>query len=191
MIKVIAISGSLRKGNTEALTNAFLAGCKAIKGVKVKNIKLRILKPRFDCGNDKCWHTEKCKIKDSLTCLLNEIKTTDLLVLASPNYFNSVSALFKIFIERTNPFGKFKCFNGIKAILIVVGGNSKKSNLKVLSYLKEFARIHRLKVVNEINVVAEKKDDVLKNKKLIEKIKKKGKKIALKIKKEKLGFSFH
>jgi len=182
MFKVIAFSGSLRKGNTEALTEAFISGIKKIKGFKVKHVKLRILKPKFDCGNDSCWHTEKCPVKDKLSLLLNETKKADALILASPNYFNSVSSLFKIFIDRTNPLAKFHRLQKKPTALIIVGGNSKKSNLKALSYLKEFARIHRLKVIEKITVLAEKKNDVIKNKKLIKKIKEKGRNFALKIK---------
>src|SRR3989338_8426805 len=170
MTNILAFSGSMRKGNTEALTEAFLTGCKKVKGIKTKHIKLRQLKPKEECGNDECWHREKCSVKDSLSPLLEKIKKTDALILASPNYFNSVSGIFKTFIDRTNPYCKNRKFEGKKTCLIVAGGYSQDANEKALSYLREFERIHRLNVIEEIKVHAEKKDDVAKNKKLLKKI---------------------
>lgn len=181
MTNILAFSGSMRKGNTEELVKAFLKGAKKVKGTKGKHFLLRKLKPEFPCGRDSCWHTEKCTIGDGLTPLLKKIPNADALVLATPNYFNSVSSLFKIFIDRTNPFSKNRRFENIPTCLIIAGGYSQDANEKALSYLREFARIHRLNVIEEIKVLAERKDDVAKNKKLLKKIQLVGRAFAEKI----------
>ena len=137
-MKAIGISGSPRHGNTETMVSRVLKGCKE-KGAATHHFLLRDIKMDPCCGEDECWHTELCSSdKDELTEVFQEIKEADALVLGSPNYFNSVSWLFKIFIDRTNPYAKFKRFQGKKVVLVIA---------PILAILEHFQReFHHLPV---------------------------------------------
>lgn len=176
-MRVLGISGSTRKGNTEAMVEKALEGAKEA-GALTEHVKLRELKIDPCCGEDECWHTEMCSSdKDELTEVFKKIREADALILGSPNYFNNVSWLFKIFIDRTNPYSKFKRLGGKKVALIVAGGYSDEANKKAEDYLREFSRIHGWQVSGSVRGHVEKPQDAEKDEKLMKKCLELGKKL--------------
>ncbi|MFO7772703.1 MAG: flavodoxin family protein [Dehalococcoidia bacterium] len=100
-MKVIGIVGSPRKnGNTELLTAHTL---KAIseEGVDTELIRLAGLdiKPCNACMV--CKEQETCPIEDDLFPLYLRMKEADGIILASPVYYGSATALIKALMERT------------------------------------------------------------------------------------------
>ncbi|MFC1938019.1 flavodoxin family protein [Chloroflexota bacterium] len=100
-MKAIAISGSPRKnGNTEILTSHTL---KAIQeeGINTELVSLASLdiKPCNACMV--CREEERCPIEDDLFPLYLRMKEADIIILATPVYFGSATALLKALIERT------------------------------------------------------------------------------------------
>lgn len=177
-MNLLAISGSLRKGNTEILVDKIIKGATE-SNIEAEHIILRTLNFKRDCASDDCFHIGKCKINDMLTSTLEKIKSTDYLVLATPNYFNNVSGLMKDFIDRTNPYVKNSDYSGVNTILVVVGGYSKFSNKKCESILKDFCNIHKMKVIHSINAIADKKNEILDQKSLLENCYKLGKSLKI------------
>ena len=57
------------------------------------------------CGACKA-EKEKCVVQDDLTQVLEAVRETDVLVLASPVYFADVTAQMKAFVDRTYSFLK-------------------------------------------------------------------------------------
>ena len=99
-MKVIGIVGSPRKnGNTELLTKHTL---KAIseEGVDTELIRLAGLeiKPCNACMA--CKEQEICSIKDDLFPIYLRMKEADGIILASPVYYSSATALIKALMER-------------------------------------------------------------------------------------------
>ena len=101
MVKAVGIVGSPRKnGNTEILTRHTLKAI-AEEGLDTELIRLagRNIQPCNACMA--CKEEEKCPIDDDLLPIYNKMKEADAIILASPVYFGSATALLKAFMERT------------------------------------------------------------------------------------------
>lgn len=102
-MKVLAILASPRKGgNSGILADSFLRGASKA-GCEVEKVYLQDLglAPCMACYA--CRHKGVCIQEDGGNELLDKVIGADLIVLASPVYFYSVSAQMKIFIDRTLP----------------------------------------------------------------------------------------
>ena len=100
-MKVIGIVGSPRKkGNTELLTAHSLKAI-AEEGLDTELIRLAGLeiKPCNACMV--CKKEERCPIEDDLFPIYLKMKEADGIILASPVYYGSATALIKALIERT------------------------------------------------------------------------------------------
>ena len=99
-MKVIAIVGSPRKnGNTELLTTHTLKAI-AEEGLDTELIRLADLeiKPCNACML--CQKEEKCSIEDDLFPIYLKMKEAEGIILASPVYYGSATALIKALMER-------------------------------------------------------------------------------------------
>jgi len=99
-LRVLGIAGSPRRGgNTDILLKEVLNGA-ASKGAEVKKIILSRLKiaPCQHC--DACLETGRCKIKDDMQMVYDELERADRIVLASPVHFMGVTAQTKAMIDR-------------------------------------------------------------------------------------------
>ncbi|WP_287583204.1 flavodoxin family protein [Candidatus Borrarchaeum sp.] len=100
-MQILAISGSPRKeGNTEYLVDVFLKTAEKL-GANVDLIRLSEFKIH-PC--DSCWicvENGKCAIKDEMEEIYPKLLASDGILIASPVYFNNVTAQTKIFIDRT------------------------------------------------------------------------------------------
>ena len=100
-MKAIGIVGSPRKGgNTEILTEHTLKAI-AEEGLETELIRLAGLNisPCNACMLCRK-EVEKCSIEDDLQPIYAKMKEADAIILASPVYFGSVTALLKAFLER-------------------------------------------------------------------------------------------
>jgi len=108
-VKTIGIVGSPRKnGNTELLTAHALKAI-AEEGLDTELIRLAGLeiKPCNACMA--CKKEEQCPIEDDLFPIYVKMKEADSIILASPVYFGSATALIKAFMERA---GYISFWNG-------------------------------------------------------------------------------
>ncbi len=112
-MKAVGIVGSPRKnGNTEILTRHTL---KAIEeeGLETELIRLAGLDIQPCDACMVCRDKEQCPIDDDLFPLYTKIKEADAIILASPVYFGSATALLKAFMERTGYIsGRSRVFAG-------------------------------------------------------------------------------
>ena len=100
--KVLILSGSPRKnGNSDLLCNEFMRGALE-SGNEVTKIRVAEKKIAPCMG---CYYCTKnddaCAIKDDMADVLQQIIDADVIVLASPVYFYSISAQLKATIDRT------------------------------------------------------------------------------------------
>ncbi len=99
-MKAIGIVGSPRKdGNTEILTRHTL---KAIEeeGLETELIRLAGLDIRPCNACMACHNKEQCPIDDDLFPIYQKMKEADAIILASPVYYGSATALLKALMER-------------------------------------------------------------------------------------------
>ena len=107
-MKAIGIVGSPRKGgNTEILTRHAL---KAIEeeGLDIELITLAGLDIQPCNACMVCKDEERCPIDDDLFPLYTKIKEAEAIILASPVYFSSATALMKAFMERSGYIARTK-----------------------------------------------------------------------------------
>jgi multimeric flavodoxin WrbA len=136
-LKAIGIVGSPRKGgNTEILTEHTLKAI-AEEGLETELIRLAGLDIRpcnacMVCKGDE----EQCPIDDDLLPIYQKMKEAEAIILASPVYFSSVTALLKAFMERTGYIAiKWKSFAGkVGGPLVVARRAGKTATLAQITY---------------------------------------------------------
>lgn len=105
-MNVIAINGSPRgiDGNTDILVQAFLAGVREAGG-QTETVYLNGKTIRYCTGCFACWTKTPgiCIHEDDMPELLNRMRATDVVVIASPLYGNMVTGQMKTFLDRTLP----------------------------------------------------------------------------------------
>jgi multimeric flavodoxin WrbA len=100
-MKVLGIWGSPRRGgNSDILLDAFLRGA-AEGGAEVEKIPLRELKISPCLEIYHCFQEGTCPIKDDMQTLYPKLLEADVVALASPIFFYSLSAQAKAMIDRT------------------------------------------------------------------------------------------
>ena len=100
-MNILIISGSPRKGgNTELLAEAFAKGAAVHHQVEVVSVRDYKVNPCMGCNV--CFKNENniCTQKDDMTILYEKMSQADMLVIASPVYFYSISAQLKAVIDR-------------------------------------------------------------------------------------------
>ena len=102
MKNILILSGSPRKGgNSDTLCDQFMAGAQeaghTVEKIWVQGEKIA---PCLGCGHCQK-HAGECVQKDAMADILQKMVEADVLVLASPVYFYSVSAQIKAVIDRT------------------------------------------------------------------------------------------
>lgn len=105
-MKLLIVNGSPRVGSsTEILARKFQDGFTSIlPDAEVVNVRLNDLNiiPCQACGIDPT--PLPCIYKDDLYPTLQHLQQADMVLIASPVYFDTVSAQTKLFIDRTNCF---------------------------------------------------------------------------------------
>lgn len=99
-MKVLIVSSSPRKeGNSEVLCERFAKGASEA-GHDVEKIMLRDKKIAPCNACYACMETHTCVIKDGMEEVFQKLLEADVILLASPVYFYSVSAQMKAMIDR-------------------------------------------------------------------------------------------
>lgn len=104
-MEIVCVLGSPRpKGNSTTIAKRFCEKAEEL-GATVRAYTLNELDYKGCQGCMSCKErTDRCVLKDDLTEILNGIMEKDMLVLATPVYFGSVSGQVKTFIDRTFSF---------------------------------------------------------------------------------------
>lgn len=108
MMKALVILGSPRANmNTDTLLNEVIKGLQS-QNVEVEKIMLGRLKfdPCIAC--DACAKTGHCYKQDDLTSIYDKFNNSDIIVVGSPMYFNSVTAITKAMVDRCQSFWSSK-----------------------------------------------------------------------------------
>ncbi|MCD1295268.1 iron-sulfur protein [Methanocella sp. CWC-04] len=101
-MKVIGIQGSPRGRNsfTLKLLESALEGAESA-GAETEIIDITKRKINFCTGCCHCYKTGECPQKDDFDKVYEKILDADGIIMASPVYFNSVTAQLKAFMDRT------------------------------------------------------------------------------------------
>jgi multimeric flavodoxin WrbA len=137
-MKIVCLLGSPReKGNSATIAKRFCHSAEGL-GAEVKTFILNNLEFRGCQGCLACkTRLDRCVLNDDLTEVLEAVRETDVLVLASPVYFWDISSQLKTFMDRTysylvpdfitNP-KKSRLAPGKKLVFILTQGNPDRSS---------------------------------------------------------------
>jgi multimeric flavodoxin WrbA len=179
-MKVLAICGSPRKGNTQIMLEKVLEGAEK-RRAKAELVLLRRIPIKQCDGCQMCDAGEECpKAHDAMHELLKKLEEADSIVFGTPTYFDNVTGLIKKFMDRTVPLYYKEKLKKKKAGIVVVGAQKPKegSQKRAADALKVFCRIHKMRVVGTIIGVADKKKDILNDDKKLNACVELGKKLA-------------
>lgn len=104
-MKITAVLGSPRaKSNSSALARTIMRKAEQL-GAETREFILNKLEFKGCQGCEACKKKlDRCVLKDDLAQVLEAIKESDAVILASPIYFGEVSGQFKTFFDRTYSF---------------------------------------------------------------------------------------
>lgn len=101
--QILVLAGSPRKkGNSDMLCEQFTAGAKSV-GHEVEKIYVSEQKIGYCKACYFCEKTSKCVQDDDMAEIIEKLVNADVIVLATPTYFYSMSAQLKTLIDRTLP----------------------------------------------------------------------------------------
>ena len=131
-MKILAIHGSPRKGNTEILLNEAIKNCeKTIHEITIINPCYLNISGCTAC--DECKDTGQCIIRDDMERVYPLLRDSDRIIIASPIFFFGIPGQFKLIIDRCQCFWyeKYVSKRSIskkinrKALILLVGGMKK------------------------------------------------------------------
>nr|WP_312579820.1 DUF2087 domain-containing protein [Sedimentibacter sp.] len=107
-MKIIVINGSPKgeNSNTNIMVNEFLKGAQSA-GAETVNIFLSEKKIEYCKGCHICWSRgpAQCVISDDMTSVLMHMGDANVIVFASPVYFENISGMLKVFMDRMTMIG--------------------------------------------------------------------------------------
>ncbi len=103
-MKIAAVLGSPRKGNSSALAERFLAmaekGGASTRSFFLKDLNYKGCQACFACKAG----SGHCALNDELTPVLEAVREADVVVLATPVFFGDITSQLKSFFDRTFSF---------------------------------------------------------------------------------------
>ena len=176
-MKVIAISGSPRKGNTEWMLRKLLEQLIST-GVETELINLREFNVK---GCDGCLSCEAggkqrqgiCKIKDDMRQLYPKLLEADGWILGTPVYFEMLSGLLKNFLDRTCPIWTRLEGKPIAGIAVAEEGIGK-----AIGNLKTYASLCGMRWVGQVTTLAKTPREAAKDKDIEKRLEKMSGKFA-------------
>ena len=147
-MKVLAMIGSPRKKNTKKLVERLFSDIKADKEI----VYLSQMNIGLCCGNEACMESGKCVKSDDFDLLADKMQNAQVLIFASPSYFNNVTALMKNFIDRCNVLCNNKAFEdkGKRAVLMAIGADEKRHIIGTITALRNLCGGIYLDVLDEL-----------------------------------------
>lgn len=123
--KVLILSSSPRKGgNSDTLCDEFLRGA-AEAGNEVEKIFLGDKTVHYCTGCSTCSYLQKpCPQKDDAAEIIEKMVAADVIVMATPVYFYTMSAQMKTLIDRC--CGRYTEMNGKEFYFIVTAAETEK-----------------------------------------------------------------
>lgn len=128
MKKVLIVSSSPRKnGNSDLLAQEFAKGA-AEAGNQVETLSLREKKIGYCLACGYCMtHDGQCALRDDAAQALDQMLAADVIVLATPVYYYSVSAQMKTLIDRT--YARFTQMNGKEFYFIATSADPGEASV--------------------------------------------------------------
>lgn len=120
-MKILAVVGSLRNGNSNFLVDEAIREIRDIENVQVTKVHLKDIEMRFCDGCLVCDDTGECVYSDDMSRLISQVRETDAFIFATPARWGLLSGEMKTFLDRLNPLAVNEELKNKRAIIIAVG----------------------------------------------------------------------
>ena len=162
-MKVIAICGSHRRGNTEWMLKKLLERVTE-NGAEVELILLRKANIKMCLGCLACEEGGKdrsgiCKIKDDMNAIYPKLLAADCLVFGTPGYFDMMSGLLKNFLDRTCAIWPRLAGKPVAGIAVAEEGIGQ-----AIQNIKTYASLCGMPWVGSVTGLAKNPGDIAQNK---------------------------
>jgi multimeric flavodoxin WrbA len=149
-MKVVGLIGSPRgkKSTTRKLLERALEGA-ADAGAETEIIDITKYDIKYCISCEKCYSTGRCVLKDDFNEVFDSLLAADGIVLASPVYFNSVSAQMKTFIDRTADCRHCLLYEGKYGMS--VSSTASSGGQRTVDYMNEYLSICGAQVVGGVH----------------------------------------
>ncbi len=176
-MKIIGISGSPRRGNTEWMLMTLLQEA-ARNGAEVEPLLLRRMNIRLCRGCLACEEGGKnrkgiCKIKDDMNSVYPKLLAADVIVLASPAYFEMISGLLKNFLDRTCPIWPRMEGKRIAGMAVAEEGTGC-----AIQNIRTYSSLCKMHWMGSVTTLAKMPGDAAQNKNVAARLRRLGKKLA-------------
>jgi multimeric flavodoxin WrbA len=172
-MKVIAVCGSPRKGNTEWMLSQLQKNLE-VAGVEVELLLLRKLNIRKCAGCLKCEDRKGlCYQQDDINDILPRLLAADVIVLGTPVYMEMLSGLLKNFLDRTCPIWTQLKGKPLAGVAVAEGGIGQ-----AVRNIKTYSALCEMKWIGSVTTLAKKPGDTAKDKNLARRLKRLAKKIV-------------
>jgi multimeric flavodoxin WrbA len=177
-MKIIGISGSPRKGNTEWMLKTLTEEAAKI-GAETEMLLLRKMDIRMCRGCLTCDEGGKnrrgiCIVKDDMAEIYPILRVADAIVLATPVYFEMLSGLLKNFLDRTCPI--WPKLEGKKIAGLAV---AEEGIGQAIQNFKTYASLCKMQWIGSVTVLAKKPGEAALNKELGRRLQRLAKKLVL------------
>jgi multimeric flavodoxin WrbA len=150
-----------------------------LNGAETETLLLRQLDIRLCLG---CLSCEKggrereglCQIKDDMTEVYPKLLAADVIVLATPGYFEMLSGLLKNFLDRTCPIWPRLEGKRLAGLAVAEEGLGQ-----TMQNLKRYASVCKMRWVGGVTVLAKNPGEAARNITLLPRLKRLAKKIVL------------
>jgi multimeric flavodoxin WrbA len=162
-MKVVAVCGSHRKGNTEWMLNKLAERLKE-NGAEVELLLLRKANVKMCLACLRCEEGGKerkgiCKIQDDMNAIYPKLMEADCLVFGTPVYFDLLSGLLKNFLDRT--CAVWPCLEGKPLAGVAV---AEEGIGQAIQNLKTYGSLCGMKWVGSVTGLAKNPGDISKDK---------------------------
>ena len=159
-MKIVAICGSPRRGNTEFVLKRILTKAEEL-GSSSELVLLREKRIEFCDGCLNCDSSGECSIRDDMQIIYPKLEEADLVIFGSPNYFHNVSGMMKNFIDRLLPFYYADKMRDKKMVVVVIGASDKTDAIKKsISCVEEVANLLKASCIGDLYLVAKEFQDI-------------------------------
>ena len=177
-MKIIGVCGSPRKGNTEWMLGKLLETA-AKSGACTELLLLRKMDVRTCRGCLACEEGGRerkgiCKIKDDMTEVYPKLLAADVIVLATPAYFEMLSGLLKNFLDRTCPI-----WPGLEGKRMAGLAVAEEGIGRAIQNLKTYASLCKMRWVGSVTALAKTPGEAARNKRLEWRLKRLAQRMAL------------
>lgn len=146
-MKITCVNGSARNnGSCAYIIDSFVSGVLENNAdVEIKKYSMATANVNFCFGCKECYENGKCVQNDDVEMIVDDILSSDFVLIVSPSYWADVPGQLKTFFDRNTPFGNTNekrtktSKKGAKGIGIAIrAGKTERENSLILDYIDHY-----------------------------------------------------